>query len=197
MNKPTKYILYCAQEANFQTRSMLIPYDLIMKCEHRVKDLEVLRAHSKKNVTFNHQGQKYVVDQLLVENITWEGNCGNADKTPFTKIVGHFTNYADGMNWDDGFDGEEPVCLVSKSGDEEWVKNTIGLRPGTPSGILGPVASSGFNHVTNYCDFRNKTEHEGKPIDIVEGFLVLQSNNGKLKMPPVDTVAEMYQTYYS
>lgn len=39
MKNATKYILYCAQEANFQTRSMLIPYDLFLQCPERVKDL--------------------------------------------------------------------------------------------------------------------------------------------------------------
>lgn len=35
-----------------------------------------------------------------------------------------------------------------------------------------------------------------QPIEIVEGFIVLESDNGKLKMSSVDTVEEMFAKYY-
>lgn len=172
---PKKYILYCAQEANFCTRSMLIPYDLIMKCEERVKHLEVLRANSSQNVEFEHRNQKYVVDQLLIQNITWNGNYGSHDDNPFIEITGDFTRYADGM---DGW-----VC---KEYDSIWAND-----------VICNVASGGFNNVVNYCNFRNTAQYEGNPIEIVEGFLVLESDNGKNPcMPSVDTVDEMFTKFY-
>lgn len=170
-----KYILYCAQDANFCTRSMLISYDLIMKCEERVKDLEVLRANALRDVPFEHRGQKYVVDQLLVQNITWTGNHGRPDDNAFIEITTDFTHYADGID-------EDEIC---KEYDRVWAND-----------IICGVASSGFNNVTNYCNFRNKNRYKRKSIEIIEGFLVLESNNGKTScMPSVDTVEEMYEKY--
>lgn len=175
MNIPTKYILYCAQQANFQTRSMLIPYDLIMKCLERVKDLQVLRENTLHNVSFDHNGKKYVVDQLLIENITWNGNLGTYDETIFRNIISDLTGYANLIDDD---------CYF-KEYDIGWSGH-----------IISGIASKGFNHVVNYCNFRNKTEYKGTPIEIVEGFLVLEKNNNKLRMPSVDTVEEMFDKYY-
>lgn len=166
-----KYILYCAQEANFQTRSMLIPYDLIMKCPERVKHLQILRDNALRNVPFNYKDKEYVVDQLLIQNITWNENCGSYDETPYKQIVSELTCYGDEMYFN--------------SYDEEWSNN-----------IICYVASEGFNHVTNYCNFRNKSEYKGSPIEIVEGFLILQSHDGILNMPSVETVEEMFAKYY-
>ena len=156
MTERTKYILFCAQDANFQTRSMLVPYDLIMKCESRVKNLQVLRDHAKHDVKFNHN---YVVDQLLIQNYIWSGNIGTQDETPFTQIVNELTNYADGLD-------EDCYCYLY---DKEWYDKTI-----------CHVASRGFDHVRNYCEFRNKTSYKDKPIEIVEGFLVLESNTRQI-----------------
>ncbi|CAH6419887.1 Hypothetical protein HVR_LOCUS963 [uncultured virus] len=181
-----RYILYCAQEANFQTRSMLIPYDLIIKSKFRVADLETLRAHAQKNVTIKHRDREYLIDQLIVQDYKWEGNCGSQQIQPFTTIVNHFTGYADGMHEDYDIESEEQKIATFKQGDEVWV-----------SDIIGAVASKGFNHFRNYCNFRNRTEYKGKSIEIVEGFLVLESNDGKMKMPSVDTVAEMHEKYYN
>ena len=35
-----EYILFCSQQANFQTRSMLIPYDKYLLCEELKNDFE-------------------------------------------------------------------------------------------------------------------------------------------------------------
>lgn len=172
---PTKYILYCAQEANFQTRSMLIPYDLIMKCPQRVKDLELLREYCQRNIPFTHKDQTYVVDQLLIQNITWNANVGTPDETPFMCIIGNFTGYADPPNDN----------IIFREYDAGWSQH-----------IIRNVASNGFNHIANYCKFRDKKEYKDQPIDIVEGFLVLQSDNGKLNIPGMDTVKEMFTKYY-
>lgn len=171
----TKYILFCVQEANFCTRSMLIPSDLIMKCPERIKDLQVLRENSLKNVSFDHKGKNYVVDQLLIQKITWGVGIGEYDVLPFTAIVQDFIQYANGVEkgW---------LC---KPYDEIW-SNDIKIN----------VVSTGFNHVTNYCNFRNKKMHDGKEIEIIEGFLVLESENDMLYKPDVDTVEEMNEKYF-
>jgi hypothetical protein len=139
-----RYILFAAQEANFQTRSMLIPYDLIMGCEERAKDLSILREHSLKNVSMGG----YIIDNLLIQVIKWEGNCGRHVESPTSKITQQLMSYADGM--DEG--------QVFQLYDLPWASHII----------IG-VASNGFNHVENYCNFRNNKGNE-----IVEGFLVLE-----------------------
>lgn len=65
----------------------------------------------------------------------------------------------------------------------------------------------GFNHIKNYfnckkltkvreCDFTLNDDLYGKSINIVESFLILESNNNKLKAPRFDTVDEMMETLY-
>lgn len=177
----SKYILFCAQEANFQTRSMLIPYELIMKCPKRVKDLEVLRTHAYKNVGVKPADIVYVVDQLLIQNVNMEynydeqgeiiGGVGQQDDTPYRDIVNHLIFYADDR------DGR---ILYEYPEDEIWA----------PHAIRG-IASCGFNHIANYLNFRNKTSYENNPIEIVEGFLVLETTNHKFRQCKVDTVEQL------
>ncbi len=171
-----KYILYCGQLGNFQTRSMLIPYDEIMQCPERVADLQTLRDHSSKNVEFEHKGEKYIVDQVLYNNITWTNGLGYHDKNPYSRITSDFMSYADTLEFG---------CYIHLY-DTVWRDLVIPY-----------CASKGFNDVLNYCNFRNKTEYKNQPIEIVEGFLVLETNNGNPhSMPDIDTINEMYQKYY-
>jgi predicted SprT family Zn-dependent metalloprotease len=174
MGEPKKYILYCGQEANFQTRSMLIPYDLIMKCEQRSNDIKILRENAEHNIQFEHKGTTYVVVQLIIQYITFNNGIGTHDQMPFTRITNELTHYAD---W-----GSEQLLHLY---DKEWLDATI-----------YNVSSKGFNHIVNYCKTRNKKTYKGKSIEIVEGFLVLESTNGKVLKPSVDTVEEMYEKYY-
>ncbi len=156
MDQPTKYILFCAQEANFQTRSMLIPYDLISQCEERMRDLQCLRDNAKKNVPVTRKGEEYLIDQLLIENIVWKGGFGKIEESAWSDILSQLKQYADGSCCEEWF---------SERYDEIWYPQTI-LH----------VASKGFDHVVNYCNFRKKEHYRGKPIEIVEGFLVLQED---------------------
>jgi hypothetical protein len=168
-----KYILYCAQDANFQTRSMLIPYDKYLLCDDLVKNFDVLRKHSKEQ-TFIIAGVNYKIDNLLLQNIMWNDNCGQAESTEYNIIIDRLTQYADGL--DDG--------QYFSINDKVWYDSTI-------NNLCG-----GFNHIKNYCSLRNSQSYETKPIQIVEGFLVLQTRDGVLKMPNVDTVKELYEKYY-
>lgn len=181
--EPTKYILYCSQNGNFQTRSMLIPYDKIMNCQEGRNYIETLQKHSAKNIDFRYGDETYNIDNLLIINFTWKGNSGSMDQTDFSYITGCFDGYACGDNskW---FGGEEIYCYYNEC-DKCWA-----------SFIIPNIASSGFNHVANYCNFRNCKEYKKERIEIVDGFLVLESNNGKINKASVETVAEMFQKYY-
>ncbi len=149
----TKYILFCAQEANFQTRSMLIPYDLIMNNDNRVKDLQMLREEAFHNVEIEHRRTKYVIDQLLIHHdIEFDNNLNMQPSNPSARIIDELTSYADDLD-------------IYLSRDEEWYTRAI-------CNVM-----HGFNHPSNYINFRNKTEYEGKLIEIVEGFLVLENED--------------------
>lgn len=75
-----KYILYCGQEANFATRSMLIPYYALTKCPKLQDRLNVLRKYAK-SYTFKIDGKKYHIPQLVLQNVTWAGGYGSHDIT--------------------------------------------------------------------------------------------------------------------
>lgn len=171
----TRYILYCSQEANFQTRSMLIPYDLIMKCQSRVEDLQVLRDNCCENVKFIHREETFIIDQLLIQDFCWESGSGHAIKTKTTVITNALSSYAEG--WDPKY----PM----RDGDEIWCND-----------IIYNVASQGFCHIGNYCSMRNASTYDDEPIEVVEGFLVLESRDGEIEIPMVDTVEEIFKKYY-
>lgn len=159
-DQPKKYILYCAQEAGFCTRSMLIPYDKIMKCPERAADLEVLRKNSLKDVKFTHKNKEYVVDNLLNVNIMWENNIGSQQPSEFIHIITDFTQYAEfGV---DDYNGEK---FYSKKYDSCWADD-----------IICNVVANGVDHVSNYCTLRNKTFDDDNYVNIVEGFLVLENH---------------------
>lgn len=171
----TKYILFCSQCANFQTRSILIPYNLFIKCETRAKDLEFLRQKSEHNILMIRNNKPYNVDNLLYRHIIWDDRIGKVEQNDINRIISELTMYAEGMNKN---------CYIHLY-DKEWYDKSI-----------CHVTSKGFNHLNNYCNFRNKTQYKNKNIDIVEGFLVLETNNGKLEYLEIDTIEELYEQYY-
>lgn len=149
----SKYILFCAQEANFQTRSMLIPYDAYLENKNLQKKLDILRRNSFAR-NFSLDGQDYHVPQLIVQNITWSGNSGISDRTEYSSIVDELTGIANGYD-----------------GNYDWTSKCIFHLGG------------GFNNVKNYCKFSKMKSFKGFPIEIVEGFLVLETDNGKFRHP--------------
>lgn len=172
MQTPTKFILFCGQEANFQTRSMLIPYDLAQQSPEFVADLKLLREASQNNVAFNIRGQKWEVDQLL--NIVLEPHeYGYAYQRSAVSAIIHKLMYCA----DSGECRNESQAI--------WADE-----------MLCGVASNGFNHVTNYCSFRKKTTYKDRPIEIVEGFLALELREGEYEIPRFDTVQEMLDELY-
>ena len=103
-----------------------------------------------------HKNKEYIVDQLLIKNYIGKGNISKPEKTPITKIIADFMCYAD---------PPAQNCLM-ECDDLVW-----------KDGIVREVASKGFNHLANCCNFRSKTTWRGQSINIVEGFLVLETTN--------------------
>ena len=171
-----KYILFCAQEANFQSRTMLIPYDEYLLCPDLMKDLDILRNESTNKI-FIIDGEYYFVDNLLITNYVSENDSKTiytAENSNHQKIVNKLTTYADGM--DEGW--------YNRLSDKVWYDNAI-------CNICGD-----FNHIKNYCKLRHLKKYQTRDIEIVEGFLALESLNGKLNYPPFDTVKELQANLY-
>jgi hypothetical protein len=62
-----KYILFCAEEANFQTRSMLIPYDKYWSNDSLFKCINCLLKISTCDI-FTYGYEKVVVNNLIVRD---------------------------------------------------------------------------------------------------------------------------------
>src|SRR5688572_20180772 len=136
------YILFVGQEANFQSRSMLIPAEEFLKV--RNDDYLLLKRCSIKDRIFTINGINHKIDNLLIQNVIWSGNRGSYEKHEYTTIVGQLTQYADGMEEDCYFDMK----------DKEWYDNAM------------CNLCRGFNHVKNYTKLKNSTKY-----NIVDSFL--------------------------
>lgn len=155
-----KYILFCAQEANFQTRMMYIPFEEINLCPERKADLETLRNNSQKNV--NLEGIN--IDNLVYDKIYWKGNQGKQESSELSRVINDFVFYAEGLHQELDFKTGEPELRLIKEYDIQWVRNIL------------EIGYDGFDHVGNYNYYKNLTSHSGQEIDVVEGFIVLQED---------------------
>lgn len=89
-------------------------------------------------------------------------------------IIFNLTQYADGVEDGYYFDKE----------DKKWYNEAI------------INLCKDFNHVKNYCESKNLTKYRDQNIQIVEGFLVLESFNGKIRSICTDSWSEIYEKYY-
>lgn len=170
---PNDYILFMAQEANFQTRSMLIP--IVKFLLNRKNDYEILKKHSIKNYKFTIDNVDYIIDNLLIQKLIPHNTFTNGltcEDSEYRIICGELTHYADGM--DGYFDVD----------DENWYNDAICFFCG------------GFNHIKNYAKYKNKTIIKDKNVNIIDSFLVLEAENNKIQLPLHDTVDEMMKYYY-
>ena len=162
-----QYILYLAQQSNFQTRSMIIPAKEFI--DARKDEYAMLKRLSSKNHKFILDQKEYIIDNLLVQNYNLIGNIGSQEKHEHTDICNLLSGYADGLDDYYYFD----MC------DKPWYDKSI-------INLCG-----GFNHVKNYISCKVHCKNKG--IDIIDGFLILQSRNGQIEIPYCDTVNELYK----
>src|SRR5665647_2208346 len=89
----TEYILFIGQEANFGTRTILIPKKEFLQV--RKEDFIFLQTSSQKNVIIN----EVQIENLLPQTIIWEGNYGTLKIEPYTNICETLKNYANGEDY--------------------------------------------------------------------------------------------------
>lgn len=193
MEDKKEYILIVAQEANFQSRSILIPKDAFLQNEKRRKEYEILKqCASDISLTYGTKNTKNIPG-LLINNIVWESTAqgkeekrvGRHEENPYGLIVSDIMFLANHL-YDPDF-----ICPE----DTNW--------------LCGSIANfcTGFNHVKNYLmilrdgviitDFNKHQSLNIKPEEIVDSFLVLEANDGIVNLPAVNTVEEMYTKYYN
>lgn len=128
-----EYILYVGQEANFQSRCMLIPVQEFIK--DRSDIYNKLKERSIKNYTFKIDGKDYLIDNLLLQNYDYEGSMGVPEKKDYSEFCWKLTNYADGVDYFDDV-------------DKEWYNKSILL-----------LGSLGFNHIKNYVKIKSMKQY--------------------------------------
>ena len=162
-----KFYLFCGQMSNFQTRSLLIPFDLFP--EKRKEQWQKIKTFSNND---------YNIPNLVIQNIIWNDNVGEIDSKDeeLSELCNIFMNVAD------SFDGYR---VYGDDDDREWIKYSY-------SNLCG-----GFNHIKNYQSLLKLTNYDGRNIEIIDNILLLESENGIVKAPLFDTVSEMmYETYF-
>lgn len=161
LHGPEEYLLFCGQEANFQTRTMLIPKKLFT--EKRFNDWEKIKSFSKpmENVsngflaTIEIQGPDFDGDEEFV-NLSKETK-------EFGKLCRDFTRMANGLNSEDG------EYYYFDEDDSKWYPNAT-----TNLGI-------GFRHEDVFSDLMDMQVLKKRNIIVTEGILCLETVNGKLR----------------
>jgi hypothetical protein len=167
-----RYVLWCAQESNFQTRTLLLPIDMLdSKRKQQLEDMKQFR--DKNNVIIIDHTWTFEYDEQGKKL----GGCGTvSDKDKdLSRLCSDFMYYADRQSYHDGY---------LESEDLEWL-------PFSFNQVCG-----GFNHVKNYQQLLTMTEWKGKPVNIVDSYLVLESENGVLNVSPWDTADAMMLDIY-
>jgi hypothetical protein len=168
-----EFILFVCQEANFQSRSMLVPAKEYLNV--RQNDYNILKKHALKCVPFKINNDLVFVNQLIKLNSIWDNNrSGKQEKTEYTQICNDLCFYCD-LPDDD---------MYLKETDKSWLQRSV----------MG-ICSQGFNHVKNYITCQKKLK-EDPMIVLYDSFLILETENGKIRFSPYDTVEELQQFFY-
>ena len=176
-----EHLLYCGQDANFQTRTMLIPKKLLT--EKRLNDWKKMKSSSKEIVEI----QNGFLATVEHKSYGLGGNCMNEEfmnslseeqKTIYS-ICLEFTMMADGLC------GDCDDYYYFDKEDYKWYTKTI-INLG-----------KGFDHYDTFKDLMNLKHHKGRPIKILEGILCLETLNGKIKeQSKIKSTGELLYKYY-
>lgn len=155
-----KYILFVAEEANFAVRKILIHYEEFLKV--REEDYKILKECSK------------IINgvKTLFHRIKWNKNIGSTIQEKHTQICWTLTHYADIINHppyyvSDNDDGDEEYIPYLDLKDKDWYEKSIKKLDGN------------FDCLETYNEILKMKEYDGKPIEIVDGFVVLEIDHVK------------------
>jgi hypothetical protein len=164
-------ILFVIHDANFLSRIILVDAESFKQV--RGAEYELLKKHSQKNTVVPGWEQWGPVANLLVRYIVWnDKRCGKFEETEWLSAACLMEHYAERRS-----DAEE---LLSKH-DVAWLNKSRAIHDAT------------FDHVRDYFVLLENHKEE-----IVDSFLILEADKGKEpRKPPVTTVKEMYEKYYS
>lgn len=85
------YLLVCLQEANFGTRSILIPKDLFPE-----EKLKLLHDNYIENKEFSYgDGRYFVVDRLIIQKFQGDRNMAVAKDTKLNRLLSEINHYAE------------------------------------------------------------------------------------------------------
>ena len=147
-------LLFVARQANFQSRSMLIPMDEFLKV--RLEEYNILKQYAKSELFQLNDGSYKVDNVLYIHYKKKSENHYVQIVTPYLKFVNELTSYADGMDHYD-HDTDKFVNCYFKMEDQIWYD------------LAKTNLCGGFNHVLNH-----KQLLEEYP-NVVESFLVLEA----------------------
>lgn len=166
--KDNDFILFVGQEANFQTRSMLVPAKEFLQV--RQNDYNILKTNAIKCVPFKMKEEIVLVNQLLKLNFIWENKGRIHEKTDYSQICDDILFYCDR--------GEEDMYITES--DLLWLNRSV-----------MEVCNGGFNHILNYISLQNKLTTNNSKISLYDSFLILETDNGRFCHAPFDTVEEL------
>ncbi len=185
-----EYLLFIFQEANFQSRSALIPAEPFLKLHQA--DWDLLKSYSREELLDGH-----IVPNVLWEEIQWEGNRGSPVQTPFSNAL------HDLQGGVQGYPRTEEDLTWCRYGD--WIEGLVGDKEQEITRVQAEIYTDfcgGFDHVETFLEALKMTSIDSKPIRIVDSLLVLERNLGLhgqqhegYQPPPFKTVEQLLDFY--
>lgn len=142
------YILFVGQEANFQTRTMLIPAKKFLSIKENKEKYELLKTCADQKI----------LNGVSIENViylTFDRSDGGYDLVTesHSKLCGEFLQRA--CDYRHVLDEDEYI--------EEWYKEAF------------TNLTTGFDHVNNYLECIKITQYMKTSINIIDSFLILNN----------------------
>jgi len=167
-----KYIGFVIEDANFQSRTIIIPISDLS--EYRRQQIEIAkRTANEYNVAIlGHDDNLVHITHLFYNDIVWTYNydengrkIGGIGKTisdikPWYLLMMDMQQYGD-CGFKDVDEDLNPVDILIHDDDIKFADTSI------------CNLTDGFDHVANYNTIQKMTEWEGKPIEMECVFLVL------------------------
>ncbi len=159
-----EYILFLAQEANFQTRSILIPKKEFLDDPYWKQKFDMLKRNSKKVLIEYDDQEDVMIENALFQKYVKSTLSGSNNVLPieaqgcYKKFVHEYTKTCnDLMYYAHDFIG------FMREEDKKWFDKSF------------CEFATGFDHIQNYKYWSKINKIEGNDINITDAFLLLDS----------------------